>query len=120
MVTRTAFTHLEEVPNRQKLAYIHNHWEGLQVFLSDGRGEIGSNHVENLQRPVALGRKNELFAGHDEGGRPWARIASLIATCKLNTIDPRAYLTATLEKIAASHPQNRIDELLPWNFLKST
>jgi transposase len=65
----------------EKLSYIHNHWAGLQVFLTDGRVEIDSNPVENRIRPIALGRKNHLFCGHDEGGRSWARIASLIETC---------------------------------------
>lgn len=104
----------------EKLSYIHNHWDGLQVFLSDGRVEIDTNNVENLQRSVALGRKNSLFAGHDEGGRFWSRIASLIVTCKLNNVEPNAYLAETLKKIAAGHPQSRIDELLPWNFQPST
>ncbi|WP_419741181.1 IS66 family transposase [Ruegeria sp.] len=104
----------------EKLNYIHKHWDGLQVFLSDGRVEIDSNNVENLQRPIALGRKNALFAGHDEGGASWGRIASLIQTAKLNGVEPNAYLTSTLQKIAAGHPQSRIDELLPWNFQKSS
>ena len=56
----------------EKLAYIHRHWDGLQTFLTDGRVEIDSNKVENLVRPIALNRKNALFAGHDEGGKAWA------------------------------------------------
>ncbi|TCM73519.1 transposase [Rhodovulum steppense] len=74
----------------EKLAYIHNHWNGLQTFLTDGRVEIDSNNVENLVRPIALNRKNALFAGHDEGGRTWGRIASLIETCKINGVEPFA------------------------------
>lgn len=104
----------------EKLAYIHNHWDGLQTFLTDGRVEIDSNNVENLVRPITLNRKNALFAGHDEGGKTWGRIASLIETCKLNGIEPFAYLTSTLEAIAAGHPQSRIDDLLPWNFQPSS
>lgn len=104
----------------EKLAYIHNHWNGLQTFLTDGRVEIDSNNVENLVRPIALNRKNALFAGHDEGGRAWGRIASLIETCKINGVEPFAYLKSTLEAIAAGHPKNRIDDLLPWNFKPST
>lgn len=99
----------------EKLGYIARHWAGLQTFLMDGRVEIDSNPVENLIRPLALNRKNALFAGHDEGGKAWGIIASLIATAKLNNIEPYAYLKATLEAIAKGHPQNRIDELLPWN-----
>ena len=104
----------------EKLAYIHNHWGGLQTFLEDGRVEIDSNSVENMIRPIALNRKNALFAGHDEGGKAWGRIASLIETCKINGVEPFAYLKATLEAIAAGHPKNRIDDLLPWNFTTSS
>ncbi len=104
----------------EKLAYIHRYWDGLQTFLTDGRVEIDSNNVENLVRPIALNRKNALFAGHDEGGRAWGRIASLIETCKINRVEPFAYLKSTLEAIAAGHPKNRIDDLLPWNFKPST
>ncbi|NCM96863.1 MAG: IS66 family transposase, partial [Rhodobacterales bacterium] len=77
-------------------------------------------NVENLIRPIALNRKNALFAGHDEGGKAWGRIASLIETAKINGIEPFAYLKATLEAIARGHPQSRIDELLPWNFKLSS
>ena len=104
----------------EKLAYIHRHWDGLQTFLTDGRVEIDSNKVENLVRPIALNRKNALFAGHDEGGKAWGRIASLIETAKINGVEPFVYLKSTLEAIAAGHPQHRIDELLPWNFQPST
>jgi transposase len=104
----------------EKLAYIHRHWDGLQNFLADGRVEIDSNSVENLVRPIALNRKNALFAGHDEGGRAWGRIASLIETAKINGVEPFAYLKSTLEAIAAGHPKNRIDDLLPWNFQPSS
>jgi transposase len=89
----------------EKLAYIHNHWDGLQTFLTDGRVDIDSNRVENLIRPIALNRKNALFAGHDEGGIAWGRIASLIETCKINGIEPFAYLKATLTAIANGHPK---------------
>ncbi len=100
----------------EKLTYIANQWDGLQVFLQDGRVEIDSNAVENAIRPIALGRKNSLFAGHDEGGKNWALFASLIATCKLNDINPFDYLRTTLELIAKGHPQSKLDDLLPWNF----
>ena len=65
---------------------------------------------------LALGRKNALFAGHDEGGRAWERIASLTETAKMNGVEPFTYLTATLEALANGHPQCRLDDLLPWNF----
>jgi transposase len=104
----------------EKLAYILRHWDGLQTFLHDGRVEIDSNSVENLIRPIALNRKNALFAGHDEGGRAWGRIASLIETARINGVEPFAYLKATLQAIATGHPQDRIDELLPWNTTPSS
>ena len=104
----------------EKLAYIGNHWDGLQLFLADGRVEMDSNPVENRIRPIALGRKNHLFAGHDEGARAWARIASLVETCKVNDVNPFEYLKATLEALAGGHPANRLDELLPGPFAKAT
>ena len=102
----------------EKLGYIHRHWDGLQIFLTDGRIELDTNPVENTIRPITLNRKNALFAGHDEGGRTWARMASLIETCKLNAIDPYAYLREALAAIANGHPASRIDDLMPWAFQK--
>jgi hypothetical protein len=104
----------------EKLGYRQRNWDGLQTFLHDGRVEIDSNRVENLIRPIALTRKNALFAGHDEGGIAWGRIASLIETCKINGIEPFAYLRAPPTAIANGHPQSRLDELLPWNFTPSS
>ncbi len=77
---------------------------------------MDSNVVENTIRPLALNRKNALFAGHDEGAADWARIATLIGTAKMNGVNPHAYLKATLEAIAAGHPASDIDQLLPWAF----
>jgi transposase len=102
------------------VVYLLNHWVGLTLFLEDGRVEMDTNLVENQIRPLTLTRKNALFAGHDEGGRSWARLASLIATCKLNGVEPYAWMKATLEAIADGHPQARIDELMPWAFKSST
>ena len=99
----------------EKLTYIANRWDGLLVFLHDGRVEIDSNFVENRIRPLKLTAKNALFAGHDEGAASWARAATLIETCKMNGVEPYAWLKSTLEKIAAGHPQSKIHELLPWN-----
>ncbi|NRP21579.1 hypothetical protein LPJGGPFB_04838 [Ensifer adhaerens] len=102
-------------PLGEALAYIAKYWEGLCRFLDDGRVEIDNNAVERTIRPIALNRKNAFFAGHDAGAENWATIASLIETCKLNSVDPFAYLTATLTAIINGHKQNRIGELLPWN-----
>jgi transposase len=71
-------------------------------------------------RPLVLTRKNALFAGHDEGGRTWARIASIIETCKLNSVNPYAYIRDTLVAIANGHPASRIDELMPWAFTEKS
>ena len=100
----------------QALGYLMNHWDGLCVYLDDGRVEMDSNPVENLIRPLTLNRKNALFAGHDEGAQNWARLASLIGTCKLNDVEPFAYMKATLEALATGHRNADIDMLLPWNF----
>jgi transposase len=103
-------------PMAKAIDYGLDHWDGLTVFLDDGRVELDSNRVENLIRPQALTRKNSLFAGHDEGATNWARIASLIATCKMNGVEPFAYLRTTLERLAGGHACARLDELLPWRF----
>jgi len=100
----------------EALAYLANHWEGLCLYLDDGRIEMDNNPVENLIRPLTLNRKNSLFVGHDEGGQNWARLASLIGTCKLNGVEPFAYMKATLEALAAGHANSEINLLLPWNF----
>ncbi|MGE0155336.1 MAG: IS66 family transposase [Reyranellaceae bacterium] len=96
------------------IRYALARWEGLTRFLDDGRVEIDSNAVERSIRPITLNRKNALFAGSDGGGEHWAILASLIETCKLNAVDPQAWLTDTLQRLAAGHPINRIGELLPW------
>jgi transposase len=85
-------------------------------FLEDGRIEIDSNIVERAIRPQAILRKNALFAGSDGGGRTWATIATLLMTARLNNVDPFAWLTQTLERLAAGWPDSRIDELMPWAY----
>lgn len=107
-------------PLSEALAYIAKHWDGLTLLLTDGRIEIDNNGVERTIRPIALNRKNALFAGHDAGAENWATIASLIETCKLNAVDPQIYLTAKLTAIVNGHKQSRIDELLPWTYPERT
>jgi transposase len=92
--------------------------EGLSRFLTDGRIEIDSNVVERAMRPIALNRKNALFAGSDEGGVAWGVVASLIETAKLNGVEPNAYLTDVLTKIVQGWPMSRLDDLLPWAYAK--
>ena len=78
-----------------------------------------NNAAERELRGIALGRKAWLFAGSDRGGERAAAMYSLIATGKLNGIDPRAWLADVLARIA-DHPASRLDELLPWNWKKAT
>jgi len=96
----------------EAIRYALNHRNGLQRFLDDGR-ELDTNSVERAARPVALGRKNALFTGSNEGAETWAAIASLIETCKLNTVDPQGYLTDLLTRLVEGWPNRRIDELMP-------
>jgi transposase len=100
----------------EAIRYALTRWEGLTRFLDDGRIELDSNTVERAIRPLALNRKNALFAGSDDGGDHWAVIASMIETCKLNGIDPQAWLTDTLTRLAAGHSNLRRDQLMPWNY----
>ena len=103
-------------PTAEAIGYALNHWDGLVQFLDDGRIEIDSNCVERSMRPVALSRKNSLFAGSDEGAENWAAGASLIETCKLNAVNPQCYLTDLLTRLVGGWPQARIDELMPWHW----
>ncbi|WIJ25058.1 IS66 family transposase [Devosia sp. RR2S18] len=105
-----------KAPLGEALSYIAKYWSGLVLFLTDGRIELDNNTVERTIRPIALNRKNALFAGHDAGAENWAVIASLIETCKLNAVDPYAWLAATLHAIIADYKQSRINDLLPWNY----
>src|SRR4051794_5267736 len=114
-------TALAELPSRSSLVeaikYMLGHWAGLTVFLEDGRIEVDTNTVERTMRPIALGRKNALFAGSESGARTWAILASLINTAKLNDLDPQTYLADVLERmISGRTPVNRLDELLAWNW----
>jgi len=101
-------------PTADAIRYALNHWDGLCRFLGDGRIELDNNSVERSMRPVALSRKNSLFAGSDEGGENWACLASLIETCKLNGVNPQVYFTDLFTRLVNGWPQKRIDELMPW------
>ncbi|OYX92516.1 MAG: transposase, partial [Novosphingobium sp. 35-62-5] len=109
---------LHQVSAKSKLAeairYALTRWGGLTVFLDDGRVELDSNTVERSIRPLALNRKNALFAGSDEGGDNWAVIATLIENCKIADINPHTWLTETLTKLANGHPANSVGDLMPW------
>ena len=113
-------TELSRIPPRGGLAdairYALSRWAALCRFLDDGRIELDNNTVERAIRPIALGRKNHLFAGSDGGAGRWATVCSLIATAKLNDVEPFAYLRDVLERMSDGHPVSRLDELLPWNW----
>ena len=108
---------LAKVPRRPRIAEANRYalklWFGLRLFLDDGRIEIDTNVVERAIRPIALNRKNALFAGSDQGGVHWGVIASLIETCKLNAVDPQAYLADALSRLVNRHPASQIDQLMP-------
>jgi transposase len=110
---------LAKLSGRSELAkafrYMLARWPALTRCFADGRLEIDNNPAERALRGVAVGRKNYLFAGSDRGGERAAAIYSLIETAKLNGLDPQAWLRDVLERIA-DHPNNRIGELLPWNW----
>ncbi len=109
---------LRLIPGKSELAgairYARSRWEALSRYCDDGRLEISNNAAENAIRPVALGRKNWLFAGSEPGGDRAAVFYTLIRTARLNGIEPEAYLRDVLTRIG-EHPINAIDALLPWN-----
>lgn len=112
----------EKISGKSPLAaairYALGRWGSLQTYVHDGRIEIDNNAAERAMRPVALGRKNYLFAGSDAGGHTAATFYSLIETAKLNNLNPHEYLSNMLEQIA-DYPINRIEKLLPQNRSKS-
>jgi len=97
------------------LGYSIERWNELSIYATDGKLNIDNNPVENSIRPVAIGRKNYLFAGSHEAAQRSAMLYSLLGTCKLNGINPFIWLRETLRRIA-THPINKIEELLPQNF----
>lgn len=111
---------LPRLSGKSKLAeairYATSRRIALQRFLTDGRIEIDSNTVERAIRPQTITRKNALFAGSHGGGRTWATIATLLQTAKMNDVDPHAWLTQTLQRIAQRWPISQIEALMPWNF----
>jgi len=97
------------------MGYMLKRWPAFTRFLDDGRICLSNNAAERALRGIALGRKSWLFAGSDRGGRRAAAMYSLIVTAKMTDVDPQAWLTDVLARIA-EHPVQRIDELLPWNW----
>ena len=102
------------------LAYMLKRQSGFRLFLEDGHVDMDSNLVENAIRSPAMNRRNALFAGHDEGGRSWARMASLIGSAKMNGVDPYAYLLYLFTRLAQGHLNKDIDALMPWAYAAAT
>jgi hypothetical protein len=103
---------LPKSPEGEAIAYTLSNWKALTRYCDDGDLEIDNNGAERSLRGVAVGRKNWMFFGSDNGGRTGAVLSSLIATCKRLGVDPFAYLRDVFERIS-SHPQSRLGELLP-------
>ncbi|MEQ1951765.1 transposase [Mesorhizobium sp. CN2-181] len=97
------------------IRYSLNRWEALCRFTEDGRLDMTNNAAERAIRPLTLGRRNWTCLGSDSGGERAAVVYTLIQTCKLNGINPEAYLADLIGRVS-DHPANRIDELLPWNW----
>jgi transposase len=95
--------------------YMLKRWASFTRFLDDGRVCLSNNAAERGLRGIALGRRSWLFCGSDRGGQRAAAMYGLIVTCKMNDVDPQAWLADVLARIA-SHPAHRLDELLPWNW----
>jgi transposase len=109
---------LPKSPMGEAITYAMNQWAALCVYLLDGELNIDNNVSENALRRIALGRKNWLFCGSDNGGRTAALLFSLIASCQRHHVDPFAYLRDVLTRIA-SHPHKRLAELLPGAYARS-
>lgn len=99
------------------MKYALKRWTGFTRFLEDGRIELDNNAAERAIRPVTLQRKNALFAGHQVGAENWAAIASLVETCKMQGIEPYAYLSDVLARIILRSDTDPIDDLLPYNWV---
>ena len=113
-------TILKETPKSKlgkAINYALNRWTELNVYLADGRFEISNNLIENLIRPVAVGRKNWLFGGSPNGAKRTALFFTLFGSCKVNNLDPMEYLldiSVQMSELEPTHENLRM--LLPWNY----
>ncbi len=111
-------TYLQVLPKStigKALGYSIQRWPELMLYATDGKLNIDNNPVENQVRPVAIGRKNYLFAGSHDAAKRSAMLYSLMGTCKLHGINPFIWLRDVLQRIN-NHPINKIQELLPHNW----
>ena len=97
--------------------YALSRWKQLSRYITNGRLEMSNNAAERAMKPPVLGRKNYLFCGSDAGGKRAACMYTIIETCRMNGVDPQAYLTDILARIA-DYSINKIDDLLPWRWKK--
>ena len=118
-IAHTAQTEPPGTELSSAVGYFVNHWEALTLFVTDGTLNIDNNALERRFRYPSLGRKNFLFAGSHAGAKRMAIFYSVIHSCLTRGIDPYAYLTDVLQKLAEGWPQSRIDELLPGNWAKT-
>jgi len=95
--------------------YSLTRWEAFTRFLDDGRICLSNNAAERAIRGIAVGRRNWTFAGSDAGGHRAAAAFSMIETCKLNNVDPQAWLADVLARLP-DYPAHKIADLLPWNW----
>ena len=112
-------TSLARISGKSDLAkairYSLNRWEALCRFTEVGRLEMSNNAAERAIRPLTLGRRNWTFLGSDAGGERAAIFFTLIQSCKLNGVNPEAYLADLIGRVG-DHPASRLDDLLPWNW----
>lgn len=100
----------------EALCYAMTRRDIFERFLINCRIDLDSNIVERAIRPQTIIRKNSLFAGSNGGGRTWATIATLLQTCRMNNVDPVAWMTQTLERLANQWPRAEIDSVMLWNY----
>ena len=114
-------TSLKRISGKSSLAtairYSLSRWKALTRYVTDGRLEMSNNAAERAMKAPVLGRKNYLFCGSDAGGQRAACFYTILETCRMNGINPQAYLADVLGRIA-DHPIHQIDDLLPWRWGK--
>lgn len=104
-----------KTPLGKRIQYSLSRWDALTRYTDDGRLSIDNNLAEQLLRGIAVSRKNFLFLGSDRGGERAAAIYTIVETAKLNGLNPEAYLTTVLDRLARGHLNTRLEQLLPWN-----
>ncbi|CAN5210890.1 IS66 family transposase [soil metagenome] len=95
--------------------YCLNNWEALTQYVTDGRLSIDNNHSEREMKYIAMGRKAWLFFGSDQGGKNHATILSILSTCRRHNVEPWAYLTDIIQRLA-ENPNENLEDLLPYNW----